>query len=226
MSAPELSIERSWGWTIARWEVWQPVLERSLTHAQRGLRNLEIAYRQPKTVKVRRFASETALSANRHYGWATSAERFGLHVVIDDDPIPRRAKKAALWSCTVVHELVHCARMEQVEYKGLAERIASEGLAYAAEELYRQRFCAKQVASRFVASDFEVNPALAARFSDLMGDDTSEQPILDRYFDEESACQDMPDGALYGMQQVHRRLGAGRRLADLLHQPATALLGL
>jgi len=116
--------------------------------------------------------------------------------------------------------------MEKVPGNDFLEVVATEGLAHLAEHLYVQKFCAKQLVSRFYICDLQVDPVLEEGFRVAI----SQPPSLDDdswswWFDNQESLGS-PRGALYGAQCVKSQLNKGYTISDLLMQPAGDVLGL
>lgn len=223
MASPEVSIKRSWGWTTPLWEAKKPILQRSVAKATMGMGYLGIRWDEPKIGRVVRYKCIDGLEED---GFAVDALNFTLNVVTNKGETPRAVRRAAEWSSVIVHEIVHCARMEEVGGQQLVERVATEGLAYLGEHGYIEKFCSKQVLSRFFSGcDFAKDPVLHEGFLAIQDVPYVYGSASLEWFSAKTIL-DVPNGALFGVQRVHHQLERGHTLADLVRQPAGDVLGL
>lgn len=216
---PEIEIRRGLGWSRKQWETWEPHLQRATRQAQRGLGYLGIRYTEPKQGTVRRYADRRAMTDD---GLAFDAIRFQLNVTIPQPGIrPRLVQRVAHWSGVVVHEVIHCARMEELEGFHIVEKIATEGLGYLGERMYLQKFY-PSMAGRLLDYDLFADRALEHSFREAYANVGQRHA----WFNARTRITDLPDGALFGVQCVQQRLNEGRNFADLVYAPADEIIGL
>jgi hypothetical protein len=194
-----------------------------VTKATLGLAGLGVDYQKPKVGKLRRYKSQADMD---YQGNAYNDADFSINVITQPRTRQNLIRKASEWSSTIVHEVVHCARMEHIleDRFGLLESNATEGLAYVAEHLYITKFCGKQVCSMLFEHDLEIDPMLESEFKNVSLSGNSSQ--AHRRWSEASTRSVIPNGALYGAQRVYQQLNDGRSIAELISRPAEEVLGL
>lgn len=192
--------------------------------ATNGLDDLGIPFEEPKIGRVRRFKNLEDMQGIG--GTAMNARDFSLHTHVEPCHKPRKVRNAAQLSGVIVHEVVHCARMEHVGRLDFVELVATEGLAYIAQHLYEQKFCGKQVLSKFWhEEDLNIDQQLDTTFREFVSEDRfSEEDKEEWSFSR--GYSSIPHGALYGAQRVWKRLSAGAELAELVSLPAEVILDL
>lgn len=197
-------------------------MERARTKAVRGLAYLGVYYDEPKFGSVQRLKVS---DGNLIWGLSTTERDFLIKVVADQTHKLWAARNAAQWSCDIFHEVVHCARGEQFkDYDNLAELVATEGLAYMAEQLYTKKFCSKQVVPKLQDWDVDkIDPELREGFTVANANSVGLTRASLRWHERMSSSF-AGNGALYGAQCVQQHLNAGHSIADMLYRPAEELL--
>jgi hypothetical protein len=220
MPNPEIKVVRSIGWDTASWQLELPHIQRAALTAQRGIDFLGITYEAPKFGRIRRSSSEKIL---QFAGLAYNANNFSLHMSRYGKEM--RNQRVASLSSAAVHEVIHCARMEEYPISSAAERAATEGLAYFGENLFVNKFFSAQLEGyhfyKYPEEDREIDKKIRSQVDDpnITVDDRLQ------WF-EKLSSMGIPEGALYGVQRVQRQLDSGYTIADLIRQPSRDVLGL
>jgi hypothetical protein len=101
---------------------------------------------------------------------------------------------------------------------------ATEGLAYLADELYRQKVFRVEKNSRYLELDLDPDPALFEEFNDIATLDLESETAKAWFLHTPYGAMRNVD--LLGIQRVHAQLERGHTIGDLINQPAGDVLGL
>jgi hypothetical protein len=224
MANPPILVRRGTGWPNTLWAQQEQAVEQAVRHANRGLECLGINYNRPKHGSIRRYAP--GARGDDVVGMAFDAVNFGLYEELSLSALPRKARHAATWSTTIVHEVVHCARFERVARDDCVELAATEGLAHVAEYEYTKKFFGKLLVTKLFDFDLEhPNYKLQKGLETIAA---ASQPTDQHYewYSGKTAHGHMRDGDIYGSQCIWQRLQEGFTLPHLMRRPAEELLGL
>ena len=217
---PPIVMARGQGWSKNAWEQHLPVIEHAAEKAEQGAQGLGIRFREWKLGTVDRITPEGISYIG---GRAIDMHTFLLRI---DNRIVRPTLRydSPLLSRDTLHEVIHCTRFEHTGDESVLELAASEGLAYMADELYRQKYYGKRLVSKFFDFDLDADPQLEARILDNAQQSTYSQDGERAYFT--SSVPNWRGGDLYGIQRVKAQLEKGFTISDLISQPAEDVLGL
>lgn len=135
-------------------------------------------------------------------------------------------------SQTLFHEYVHAARMEKIAPKSLGELAATEGIAYVADYFYgKNTKCWSYNRTPIVEQVMEW-PRLAIetqrRNLSKLQHEKAFDPQGNHWLRVGSARQlsGLCGAEVIGINAVYRQVEAGRAIGELLHLPASEILGL
>jgi hypothetical protein len=219
---PRLEIVPTENWFSSNWNEARPVVEQAFAQAEHGIEYLGIRYEQPKMGVI-----DILPEAERKYaGLSFNALDFKLLTTIEDNERVHKKLLKNEWSCTAVHEVVHCTRKETVSTEqNIMERAATEGLACIAEHLHLVKFCGKYVTSHFAYIDLRPDSDLAEAFTEFSVEN-SDDDNAHAWFDTRYYGKTLGFGSVFGSQRVYAMLQKGYDIADLIRQPAEDVLGL
>ncbi len=227
MQNPETAIVWGEGWKKYHQRTLLEPLKAAVDLAATGLRGLGIAYNEPKVMTVDHSAYSYDGSS---HGGAYDMHNFSIYVpsreLRRNELVTNRPGTAR----TILHELVHCIRMEIIDDDTLAETAATEGLAECATDKFVKQMLPNYVwyenrqklVDRFDISGVEAE--FMAAVTD--GQDFTDE-ICDEWFVQKLEGQDLlTAGTLVGVHKVSQLLRNGAQLPDLIYTSAETLLGI
>lgn len=225
MPGPNPEVEVVWdggGWHRSHRRYMRPFVEGAVELAQDVVGEIGIRYEHPKRSRIRR-CTNTLLGG----GVNTDLTNFEVYVPIDHYRRHRAARFFGAYMRDATHELVHAARAERYPGWDLLENVASEGIAYVAEDL---TVVALNLDERMYTADTmplrHLVPGLKGElildYASCVDDNATEH--MDELWLKGSNSID--DGALIGIVEVHNRLIEGHAIGDIIDWPAERVLDL
>lgn len=226
MSSPNPEVEVVWGgggWHRSHRRYMRPFVEGAVELAQDVVGEIGIRYDHPKRARVRR-------CSNIHPDGGTSTDARDFEVYVREDHYRRR--KAARYFCDYMraslHEIVHSARSERYSGFDLIENVASEGIAYIAEDLAVAKLDLREE-RMYSADTMKLRPLIPSLKGELLVDyDSCVDEDTTAYYDELwlKGSNQIDDGTLVGIAEVHNRLIEGYTIGDIIDWPPERILDL
>ncbi|HET8709288.1 MAG TPA: hypothetical protein VFL85_03325 [Candidatus Saccharimonadales bacterium] len=223
MSNPPIVMAMGKGWKQQVWRTYRPALDKSAHKAEQEVVKQAITFDMPKlgTVERGQLKEEIAVEAMSYSG-----SLFRMCIPKEERHTPTK-RDIGVWSCVILHEVMHCARFERESSRTILELAASEGLAHMSAELYRQKLIGKSALNQtFLADELVLDPALAEELQEVAALDVrapeAQEWLMKRPYGELG----MRIVDYVGSQHVHAQLERGRTISDLMNQSAGDVLGL
>lgn len=165
-------------------------------------------------------------SDERRYGSVVAPNTFHVYLQSGSRWRTQRMQHMQV-ACAVVHEMVHCKRMEHEPFDSLFELAATEGLAYNTEYLFRRNLApwyrVNGVVNKIKAMPNEELLNMKGQF--MNAEDTRgaiSQESWNEWYAAHLYLMCKPE--IIGIDAVTRQLASGKQLAELIVLPATVLL--
>ncbi len=225
MTNPEIEvIWKSCTWQSSHRRIVRPYIEGAVDLAHKTAEHIGLEYDRPKIAKIKRCGnSYPAIGENE------DATGFSIFVPVDDYRRRKVARKFSTYVRATVHELTHSARCERFGDWSLLEEVASEGLAYVAEdlalrELGDDRGACGSISDLGYCNNARVKEELVADSLESESSERALDEVMDKWFNWDLPRLDR--GSTFGIIEVKRRLSEGNTFNQLLDWPPEQVLDL
>lgn len=228
MANPETELVwGGYGWKPCQKRIVKPHVQAAVELATLAVEDIGIKYNEPKRAHVRRCGRAVICRA------ASGLDTTNFELYIRQDLVKhRKIESLCVDTFTAAgHEIVHGARAERYDIWDLAEEVASEGLAHAAEDLLRSSLSVSDELGYF-GDNIDINSPNIAEYKQYLQNDLSiarnnerrTDDLIDKWFDFEADVMDL--GTVLGLVEVYKRLVEGHTITELIEWPADQILDL
>ena len=204
----------------------QPLLQTALEITRDGLAELQLDVTDRKRVVVHQ------LKVADRVADASTSKTIGLYL---RPTMMEQTELNSFWiSNLMLHEIVHCMRMERYAITSSSEIAATEGLAYVADRqfknsLYRS-YGRKEYGIGLVGRIAMIPPVILRQYRQGFLRATRPHQEICEEVNQEWILDTVPyyfvgKGVMVGIDAVSRHVAAGRQIADLIHLPTSEVLG-